>query len=127
MRLTTAFFANRAEVVDDMLNVQGGFWVSTTVDPDAEFFMCDAVVLCECVPEDIGREYTLVIDGEGPTGLRLPAISHTFAVSGPSQFMCLPATALPIERGGGFHRYRFRIDGQHELVDVRLAVRLSFS
>ena len=31
MRLTGAFFANHAEVVDDMLNVTGGCWTSTTV------------------------------------------------------------------------------------------------
>ena len=31
MRLTNAFFANHAEVVDDMLNVTGGCWTSTTV------------------------------------------------------------------------------------------------
>ena len=33
MRLAGAFFANRADVVDDMLNVEGGFWATTVVPP----------------------------------------------------------------------------------------------
>ncbi|MGV0851549.1 hypothetical protein [Mycolicibacterium phlei] len=127
MRLIAAFFANHAEVVDDMLDVQGGFWASTTVAPTADAFRCDAIVLCETEPDDIGKEYTLVIEGEGPSGSPLPAFAHPFVVTGPSLFMCLQSVGLPIERGGGYHRYRFRIDGQHELVDVRLAVRLSFT
>ena len=38
MRLAGAFFANTAEVVDDMLNVEGGFWASTTVPPGTASF-----------------------------------------------------------------------------------------
>src|SRR6476661_4991371 len=38
MRLTNAFFANHAEVVDDMLNVTGGCWTSTTVADGSTVF-----------------------------------------------------------------------------------------
>lgn len=44
MRLTNAFFANHAEVVDDMLNVTGGCWTSTTVADGATAF---AVMCCQ--------------------------------------------------------------------------------
>ncbi|SEH83467.1 hypothetical protein SAMN04489835_4691 [Mycolicibacterium rutilum] len=126
MRLTAAFFANHAEVVDNMLNVEGAFWASTTVAPNATAFRCDAVVLCDTEPDDVGDEFTLVVDSEGPSG-RLAPFSQTFSVTGESLFICMPATVLPVEAGGGYHRYRFRLDGQHEFVEVRLAVRLSFS
>ncbi|MCV7278656.1 hypothetical protein H7J88_03205 [Mycolicibacterium flavescens] len=126
MRLTAAFFANRSEVVDNMLNVEGAFWASTTVAPESTAFRCDVVVLCDTEPDDVGAEFTLVIDSEGPSGPLAP-ISQAFTLAGESMFICMPATVLPVEPGGGYHRYRFRLDGQHEFVDVRLAVRLSFT
>ena len=123
MRLTAAFFANRAEVVNGMLNVQSAFWASTTVAPNANGFSTDAVVLCDADAEDIGRQFTLTVDAEGPTGRRLPAFAQDFTLDAQSLFVCVPGLVLPIEPGGGFHTYRFRLDGQHERVDVRLAVR----
>lgn len=126
MRLTAAFFANRAEVVNDMLNVDGGFWRTTTVVPRAVAFECCAVVLCEVDKDDIGRPFALRIDAEGPTGRRwVPAQSSNFTVNGPMMFMCFPSMVLPIEPGGGRHLYTFRLDGQHERIDVPLAVRLA--
>ncbi|MEO3757576.1 hypothetical protein ABGB19_04675 [Mycobacterium sp. B14F4] len=123
MRLTAAFFANHAEVVGGMLNLQGGFWASTTVAADANGFRTNAVVLCEVDTEDFDRAFTLAIDAEGPTGQRLLVTISKFTIEVPSLFMCLPNLVLPIQRGGGFHTYSFRIDGQHERIDVRLAVR----
>lgn len=123
MRLTAAFFANRADVVDGMLNVQGGFWASTTVAADANAFRTNAVVLCEVDTEEFDRQFTLALDAEGPTGRRLPVIASKFTIEVPSLFMCLPNLVLPIQQGGGFHTYYFRIDGQHERLAVRLAVR----
>ena len=127
MRLTAAFFANRAEVADNMLNLEGAFWASTNVAPNANAFRCDAVMLCDVDAEDVGQQFRLVIDCEGPNGRPLPSVVKNFTVDGPMLFMCVPSMVLPIEPGGGFHRYRFRLDGQHDLIDVRLAVRLSFS
>ena len=123
MRLTAAFFANRAEVVDGMLNLNSAFWASTTVPAYATFFRCDVVVLCEVEPEDVGQQFTMIIDAEGPTARRLPAFTSPFTLESRSLFMCMRSLALPIEPGGGFHTYRFRLDGQHERIDVRLAVR----
>ena len=123
MRLTAAFFANRAEVVDGMLNVQSAFWASTTIARGANGFRTDAVVLCDADADDVGRQFTLTVDAEGPTGRHLTAFAQTFAVDAGTLFVCLPGLVLPIEMGGGYHTYRFRLDGQHERVDVRLAVR----
>ena len=50
-----------------------------------------------------------------------------FSVDAPSMFMCFPSMVLPIDPGGGRHVYSFRIGGQHERVDVPLAVRVSRS
>ena len=126
MHLTTAFFANHAEIVDDMLSVEGAFWKSTTVDHRATNFRCNTVVLCDVEPDDVGQRFSMHIDGEGPTGHRwAPAHSSIFTVEGPMMFMCLPMMVLPIEPGGGRHLYSFRIDGQHERIDVPLAVRVA--
>jgi hypothetical protein len=126
MRLTTAFFANRAEIVDGMLNLEGGFWKSTTVAPTAATFRSYVVVVVEVDRSDAGRQYTMQIDGQGPSGRRwAPVHVTTFTISGPVQFMCMPLLALPIEPGGGMHVYTFRIDGQHERVDVPIAVRVA--
>jgi hypothetical protein len=126
MRLTAAFFANRAEVVHGMLNVEGGFWKSTSVAPNSASFRCYTVVICEMNADDVGQRFSMLIDGEGPSGHRwTPAHSTNFTVDSPSLFMCMPLMVLPIEPGGGLHHYTFRLDGQHERVDVSLAVRLA--
>ena len=79
MRLAGAFFANRADVVDDMLNVEGGFWTTTAVPARAAGFQCNCVVLCDTRRRDVGTEYTLHIDAAGPTGQRwAPAWSTQF-------------------------------------------------
>jgi hypothetical protein len=125
MRLTAAFFANHGEIVDGMLNVEGAFWKTTTVPPGSAGFQCCSVVLCEMNSDDLGEQYSLHIDAEGPSGHRLaPAHSTDFTVEGQSLFMCFPSLVLPIDPGGGRHLYTFRIAGQHERVDVPLAVRV---
>jgi hypothetical protein len=125
MRLTAAFFANHAEVMNDMLNVEGAFWKTTTVQPGSTGFRCSTVVLCEINSDDLGQPYSLHIDAEGPSGQRLaPAHTTDFTVEGQSLFMCFPSIVLPIDPGGGRHLYTFRIAGQHERVDVPIAVRL---
>ena len=70
MRPAGAFFANRAEVVDDMLNVEGGCWATTAVPARAAGFQCSCVVLCDARRRDVGTEYTLHIGAVGPTGQR---------------------------------------------------------
>lgn len=126
MRLTTAFFANRADVVNDMLNVEGGFWKSTTVEPNATSFLSYVLVVCDVEPTDIGQKFLMQIEGQGPSGHRwAPAHSSTFTIDGPVQFMCMPMMVLPIEAGGGPHMYTFRLDGQHERVDVPLTVHIA--
>lgn len=128
MRLTAAFFANRAEVVDGMLDMEGGFWRSTSVDPTATSFRCFTVVVAEVDPDDVGQRFTLIIDGAGPSGHRwAPAHSSTFTLESPIVFMCMPLMVLPIEPGGGEHFYTFRVDGQHERVDVALNVDITHS
>ncbi len=125
MRLTAAFFANRVEVVNGMLNLEGGFWASTTVAPNAAAFQCDVVVLCDVDPSSIGESYSLVIDAEGPNEQRLPSHTSSITVEAPMKFMCMPSLVLPIVVGGGYHTYRFRLDGRHERIDVPLAVRVA--
>ncbi|MGV0792403.1 hypothetical protein [Mycolicibacterium sp. XJ1819] len=123
MRLTAAFLANHAEIVNGMLNVDGGFWKSTRVPPDATSFGCDVVVLCEVEPEEVGSRFLLHINAEGPSGRHWrPAYSSDFTLNSPVKFLLLPQTRLPIEPGGGPHLYAFRLDGQHERVDVPLTV-----
>ena len=128
MRLTAVFFANHVEVESHMLNVEGGFWKTTTVPPNSAGFRCGVVVLCDIDPEDVGQQFTLHIDAEGPLGhSQFPVHSMEFSVDAPSMFMCFPSMVLPIDPGGGHHVYSFRIGGQHERVDVPLAVRVSRS
>jgi hypothetical protein len=125
MRLTAAFFANRADVVDGMLNLDGGFWNSTTLDPSAAGFRCYTVVVCDADNDDVGQRFSLIIDGQGPSGHRwTPAHSTSFTLDSPIKFMCMPLMVLPVEPGGGPHLYTFRLDGQHERVDVPLTVRV---
>lgn len=126
MRLTTAFFANHAEVVDGMLDVQGAFWKSTGVTPDATGFWCDIVVLCDGEAPDADQRYSLRINAEGPSGRRwTPAYTLDFSLDSPAKFLVLPQTQLPIEPGGGLHVYAFQLDGQHERVDVPLIVHVA--
>lgn len=88
-RLAGAFFANRAEVVDDMLNVEGGVWASTTVPARIATFQCSCVVLCDTRRRDVGTHYTLHIDAAGPTGqLWTPSWSTKFQLT---SAMKLPA------------------------------------
>lgn len=126
MRLTAAFFANRAEVVDGMLNMAGGFWSSTTVAPTASEFLSYTVVVCEVDEQDIGQRFTLIIDGVGPSGRRwAPAHTSSFTLGSHILFMCMPLMVLPIESGGGPHLFTFRLDGQHERIDVPLTVHVA--
>lgn len=124
MRLTAAFFVNRAELVDGMLNLSGGFWTSTAVAPGSGGFQCQLVVLCEMEADDVGTEFSLKIDAQGPSGQRwTPAQSSDFTVEGPMLFLCM-STFLPVEPAGGLHVYTLRLDGQHERVDLPLNVRM---
>jgi hypothetical protein len=123
MRLAGAFFANNADVVDDMLNVEGGVWASTTVAASAAGFQCCCVVLYDSRRRDVGTEYTLHIDAAGPTGQRwAPAWSTTFQLPSAMKFMVLTQLALPIEASGGRHVYSFRLEGTNERFDIPLDV-----
>ena len=123
MRLAGAFFANRADVVDDMLNVEGGFWATTSVAARSELFQCCCVVLCDTRRRDVGTSYTLHIDAAGPTGQRwAPAWSTKFQLPSVMKFMVLTQIALPIEPNGGRHVYSFRLEGSHERFDIPLDV-----
>jgi len=125
MRLTAAFFANHAEVVDHMLNVQGAFWKTTVVAVGSPGFRSCAVVLCDMDADDVGQQFSLHIDAQGPMGHQLtPAFATDFTVESPSMFLCFTSMALPIDPEGGRHVYTFRIAGQHHRVDVPLAVRV---
>ncbi len=68
MHLINAYFANQAEVVDDMLNVTGGCWTSTTVADGSTAFATRLVIFCEVTRHDRGKEFDLQIDAAGPTG-----------------------------------------------------------
>jgi hypothetical protein len=123
MRLAGAFFANRADVVADMLNVEGGFWATTAVPAPAAGFQCSCVVLCDTRRRDVGTEYTLHIDAAGPTGQRwAPAGSTKFQLPSAMKFMVLTEIALPVEPNGGRHVYSFRLEGSHERFDIPLDV-----
>src|ERR1700709_2892235 len=102
MRLTAAFFANRAEVVNGLLNVDGGFWNSTTVAPDAVGFQTYTVVLCDVDPEDVGQPFSLIVDAQGPSGQRwTPAHVSIFTLASTIMFLYMPMMALPVEPVGG--------------------------
>lgn len=123
MQLAGAFFANRAEVVDDMLNVEGGFWASTTIPAHSAGFLCSCVVLCDTRRCDVGTQYTLHIDAAGPTGQHwAPAWSKAFQLPSAMKFMILAQITLPIEPTGGRHVYSFRLEGSHERFDIPLDV-----
>ena len=123
MRLAGAFFANRAEIVDDMLNVEGGFWASTTVPAQSAGFQCSCVALCDTRRRDIGTDHRLHIDAAGNTGQRwAPAWSTNFQLPSATKFMVLSQIALPIEPDGGRHVYSFQLEGSHERFDIPLDV-----
>ena len=122
MRLTAAFFANHAEVVNDMLNVEGGFWKTTTVAPNSAGFRCYTVVLCD---DGRRRRRPTVLDAHRRRGPhRTPpdarALDRSSPSTAPTMFMCFTSMVLPIDPGGGRHLYTFRLGGQHERVDVPL-------
>jgi hypothetical protein len=50
-----------------VLNVEGGFWATTSAAARSELFQC-CVVLCDTRRRDVGTPYTLHIDAAGPTG-----------------------------------------------------------
>lgn len=126
MRVTSAFFANHVDVVDQMLNVEGGFWKTTTVAANSAGFRCHAVLLVDTGADDVGQQFSLHIDAVGPHGtLQSPAFSQEFTLDGPTTFMCLTDLVLPIDAGGGRHTYTFRLGDQHDGVDVPLAVRVT--
>jgi hypothetical protein len=123
MRLAGAFFANRAEVVNDMLNVEGGFWARTTLPGHSAGFQCSCVVLCDTRRRDVGTQYTLHIDAAGPTGQRwAPAWSKTFQLPSTMKFMILAQITLPIEPTAGRHVYSVRLEGSHERFDIPLDI-----
>ena len=98
MRLTGAFFANKAGVVDDMLNVEGGFWSSSTVAKGSIGIHCNCVVLCDTEPDDVGQQFGLRIDAAGPSGrVWTPAHATNFDLTTPMKFMVATHVELPIE------------------------------
>jgi hypothetical protein len=98
MRPAGAFFANRAEIVDYMLNVDGDFWASTSVPAGAAGFQCCCVVLCGTRRRDVGTQYTLHIDAASPTGQRwAPAWSTKFQLPSAMKLMVLTQMASTIE------------------------------
>jgi hypothetical protein len=126
MRLQAAFFANNAEVVDDLLNVTGGCWASTTVKSGAAAFGCRCVVFCDVTEKDHGQKFCLRIDADGPTGRQwIPAYSSHFTVDGQLKFMITPRIALPIEPGGGKHVYTVRLDDHDERIALPLDVHMA--
>jgi hypothetical protein len=125
MRLTGAFLANKADIVDDMLNVEGGFWTSTTVAKGSVGIRCNCVLLCDTQPADIGQQSGLRIDAAGPTGqVWTAAHEKNFDHTTPMKFIVATQIALPIEPAGGRHVYSFRMEGRHERIDVPLDVFL---
>jgi hypothetical protein len=123
MRLTGAFLANKAEIIDGMLNVEGGFWTSTTVAKGSVGIRGNCVILCDTQPDDVGQQFGLRIDASGPTGrVWAPAHSRNFDLTTPMKFIVATQVALPIEPDGGRHVYSFRMEGHHERIDVPLDV-----
>src|ERR1700755_1537081 len=104
MRLTNAFFVNHAEVVDDMLNITGGCWTSTSVADGGTGFATRVGVFCGVSPPRRGQTFGLHGDAAGPSGQQwTPAQSSYFTVPSRIAFMVTPPIALPIEPGGGMH------------------------
>jgi hypothetical protein len=125
MRLTNAFFANHAEVVDDMLNVTGGCWTSTTVADGSTAFAARCVIFCEVSRQDRGKQFGLHFDAAGPAGQQwTPARSSYFTVPSRIAFMVTPPIALPIEPNGGMHVYTVRLEDHDEVITLPLHVQV---
>jgi len=125
MQLASAFFANEAHVVDDLLNVTGGGWVRTYVAAGSTTFLCYCVALLPAGGDDYFKMCTLHIDAEGPSGQKWqPAFSGQFKVAGPMPSIAAPLI-LPIEPSGGRHIYTFRLEGHAENILVPLEILLA--
>jgi hypothetical protein len=126
MRLTGAFFANHAEVVDEMLNVTGGCWSSTTVQTGSTGFGSQCVILCEAARQDRDRDLHLSFDAAGPSGTEWKAArTMSFTPTGRVAFLVTPPMILPIEPQGGRHVYTVRLDGHDERIEIPLLVYLA--
>jgi hypothetical protein len=125
MHLTGAFFANVAREVNGMLEVGGGCWSSTTVQQGSAGFVTQLVVLADVDGDDVGQEYVVCVDADGPTGSRWAgALSTSFVVTEVLVFMITPQIVLPIEPAGGHHVYNVRIQGQHNRIVLPLQVNV---
>jgi hypothetical protein len=125
MRLTNAFFANHAEVVDDMLNVTGGCWTSTTVADGSTAFTTRCVIFCEVSRQDRDKQFGLHIDAAGPAGQQwTPARSSYFTVPSRIAFMVTPPISLPIEPNGGMHVYTVHLEDHDEVITLPLHIQV---
>ena len=126
MHLTGAFFANSATETNGMLEVSGGCWSSTTVQPGSTGFRTQLVLLADVGDDSVGQEYVVCVDANGPTGSRwTPAMSTSFVASEALVFMITPQIVLPIESAGGRHVYNVRIQGQHNQIVLPLQVNVA--
>ena len=126
MRINAGFFANHAEIVDEMLNVSGGCWNSTTVPPGSAGFRCRCVILCDVRRQDRGQTFSLHIDATGPTGREwIPARTVHFTVENPMVFMITQPIVLPIEPSGGRHVYTVRLADHDERIVLPLQIRIA--
>jgi hypothetical protein len=99
--------------VDDVLNVEGGFWATTSAAARSELCQCCCVVLCDTRRRDVGTPYTLHIDAAVlPAALGASLVDEVPAPQA-MKFMVLTQIALPIEPNGGRHVYSFRLEGSH--------------
>jgi hypothetical protein len=126
MHLTGAFFANAASEANGMLEVSGGCWSSTTVQPGSIGFRTQLVLLADVEEDSVGQEYVVCVDANGPTGSRwTPALSTSFVVTELLVFMITPQIVLPIEPAGGRHVYSVRVQGQHNQIALPLQVNVA--
>lgn len=127
MRLTGALFARYAEVNGGMLYVMGGGWTNTTVPAGSTGFPCQCVMLCDTGGDDVGQEFTVLVDMTGPSGQTWQsAVRLGISMTVMAVFMVTPPAVFPIEPGGGRHVYTFRIEGRDDAgialpLDVHLA------
>ena len=83
--------------------------------------MTQLVVLADVDGDDVGQEYVVCVDADGPTGSRWAgALSTSFVVTEVLVFMITPQIVLPIEPAGGHHVYNVRIQGQHNQIVLPL-------
>jgi hypothetical protein len=126
MHLTGAFFANVAREVNGMLEVAGGYWSSTAVQPGSAGFVTQLVVFADVDDDAVGQEYVVCIDATGPRGSRWnPALSTSFVLTEQLVFMITPQIVLPIEPAGGHHVYDVRVQGQHSRIVLPLQVNVA--